>query len=56
VEGLRTTRRNLVKPAVRQFWVSLAQLMAPDGRIDILGGVVQLETRIKLRFASQVSP
>lgn len=36
VKGLRTTRRNLVKPEVRQFWVSLAQLMTADGRFDIL--------------------
>jgi uncharacterized membrane protein YgcG len=36
VKGLRTTRRNLVAPTLRKFWVELAQLMSPEGRVDIL--------------------
>ena len=37
VKGCRATRRNLAKPEVRAFWVSLAKLLASDGRVDILG-------------------
>ena len=37
VKGLRATRRNLVKPELRQFWVQLAKLLAADGRVDVLG-------------------
>ena len=36
VKGLRTTRRNLVKPELRQFWASMSQLLAADGRVDVL--------------------
>ena len=36
VKGLRTTRRNLVKPELRQFWASMAQLLTADGRVDVL--------------------
>ena len=36
VKGLRTTRRNLVRPELRQFWASMAQLLTADGRVDVL--------------------
>ena len=36
VKGFRATRRNLVKSELRQFWVSLARLLAADGRVDVL--------------------
>lgn len=38
VKGLRTSLKNLAKPALRGFWSEMASLLVPsEGRIDFLG-------------------
>ena len=36
VKGLRLTRRNLARGELRQFWLAIAALLRPGGRVDML--------------------
>jgi hypothetical protein len=36
VKGLRLTRRNLARGELRQFWLAVAKLLRPDGRVEML--------------------
>lgn len=36
VKGLRLTSRNLARGELRQFWLAVAKLLRPDGRVEML--------------------